>query len=208
MQLVLSQLGKRFNRRWIFRDLTLEIPSGTRLGITGHNGSGKSTLLKVLSGAMPATAGEIQYSVSGQSISPDKVFRMMSFAAPYTDLIEELTLGEQLAFHMRFKPWRDGFDANRVLEMLGSRFRSDAFISSFSSGMKQRARLILAIASKSDLIFLDEPTSNLDDEGKQWYSGLLELLGQDETIVIASNEEFDMRQCDRFLNVEDYSGLK
>ena len=208
MQLTLNGLGKRYNRRWIFRDISIDIPSGSRLGITGHNGSGKSTLLKVMSGALPASAGTVEYSGAQGVIAPDKVYRQLTYAAPYTDLIEELSLIQMLRFHARFKPWRAGFEEGEILRLLGKRFGPGAIISSFSSGMKQRLRLVLAVASESDLICLDEPTSNLDEEGKHWYSALLERIAPGETVLIASNESFDMQTCDTYLNVEDYSGLK
>ncbi len=208
MHLAIHNLGKRYNRRWIFSDINLEVTSGSRLGITGHNGAGKSTLLKILTGALPPSAGEVVYTSNGVAIKPDKVYRGVSFSAPYTDLIEELTLQEMLRFHERFRPWRKDFDRNRIMDMLGEQFRPGSVISSFSSGMKQRVRLIIGVASQCELLCLDEPTSNLDLNGKDWYAKLIAEVPSQTTILIASNEESDMAICQTYLNVEDYSGLK
>src|SRR5688500_10546574 len=104
MQISLSETGKRFNRDWIFRKFTYQFNAGGSYAITGPNGSGKSTLLQVIAGSIAASEGTIEYKNGRKSIGSDDMFRHLSIAAPYQELIEEMTLHEFLEFHHQFKP--------------------------------------------------------------------------------------------------------
>ena len=204
MEIRLEAVGKRFVGRWIFKDLTHVVEQGAKIGITGYNGSGKSTLLRILTGAMPPSSGQVSFFLDGKEVKIDKVFSHLTFASPYTDLIEEMSIAECLAFHSSFRDMRDDVDLKKLLQVLGSQFNERALIKTFSSGMKQRLRLALAILSKTDAVVLDEPTSNLDVAGKEWYQQLLTELNDATTLIIASNEADDMRLCSEFVHIPDY----
>ena len=92
----LNKLGKKFNKEWIFRDLTYEIAAGQKTVVLGGNGSGKSTLLQVISGFVTPNEGTVTYTGSGSNILPEKIKSHISFASPYLQLVEELTLIEML----------------------------------------------------------------------------------------------------------------
>src|SRR5437868_15545732 len=94
MKIKLREVGKRFNREWIFRNLNLEFSTGTYYAITGPNGSGKSTLLQMIAGASTISEGDIRYYLSTKELSPESVFKNISLAAPYMELVEEMTLKE------------------------------------------------------------------------------------------------------------------
>ena len=98
MKITLTDLGKKYNREWVFRHLNFEINPGDTIAITGHNGSGKSTLLKVLGGYLTPSQGKVTYGDSKEHIQTQ-----FGFAAPYLNLLEEFTLKEHLAFHNKFK---------------------------------------------------------------------------------------------------------
>jgi len=208
MNIILENVSKRYLRRWIFRGLSGEISPGSRLGITGHNGSGKSTLLKILIGALSPSEGSVQFSQGTDVIMGDKAFREIAFAAPYTDLIEELSLREFLGFHTRFRPLKEGVEEREIIQLLGKQFDTGLYMKSFSSGMKQRVRLALAMSTKASVIVLDEPTSNLDAEGKLWYKSMLERVDKGTSVIIASNEHQDMELCTDFIHIPDYSPSK
>ena len=148
MEIRLSNLGKRFNRDWIFRNLTLNLESGTACAVTGPNGSGKSTFLKVISGYMPPTTGEVAFFKDNKILDQDDWYRNIAFAAPYLELIEEFTLNEFLNFHFKFKKRRDDLTNEAIVQRIGLDAASDKFISDFSSGMKQRLRLATAFFSE------------------------------------------------------------
>lgn len=188
MTIELQELGKRFQSQWIFADLNMRFESGDRVAITGPNGSGKSTLLRLLCGASRPSSGKIRFlNAGGAEIEEDQVFRSVSLAAPYTELIEEFTLSEAIQFQRRFMRFQDGVDDSLLTSWLP--FGKRKLIREFSSGMKQRLKLVLAICADSELLLLDEPTSNLDKQGQGWYRELLDQFSEGRLIFIASNEE-------------------
>ena len=202
MELQVDGLSKRFARQWVFRDLTLHIPSGTRVGVTGPNGAGKSTLLKIISGALPQSLGRITYRSGNTEITRDTLYKYLTFAAPYADLIEELTLAEAWQFHRRFKAWLPGVAKwDGFLEAMAYPFDPAIQIVAMSSGMKQRLRLAFAVFTRSELLILDEPTSNLDEPGVTWFHSILDAYGGGRTVIIASNVRGDLRTCGQYVEL-------
>jgi ABC-type multidrug transport system ATPase subunit len=189
MKIVTNNLCKRFNREWIFRNLSLEFLPSKTYAIRGPNGSGKSTLLQILWGQMPPSEGSISYSNENGLVPPSDVFRSLAIATPYMDLIDELTLQEMVKFHFGFKPRRKAQSDEEVIESLEIPYARKKLISNFSSGMRQRLKLGLAFHTQSEVLFLDEPTTNLDKKSINWYwENLTPLLGNMMT-VIASNQD-------------------
>ncbi len=207
IQLSAQQLSKRYVRQWIFRKLEYTFTLGKPCAITGPNGSGKSTLLKVLSGFQPATEGSIAYTIEGKSVPVEEIFPYISIAAPYLELIEDFTLGELLKFHFSFKQ----VTSNSKLEELAERMYLDAAwnkpVKHFSSGMKQRLRLGLAFYAATPLLFLDEPTSNLDIQGQQWYEDEISLILPHKVILVASNQPAEYQFCSEKLHLPDWKIL-
>lgn len=190
LTLEVSQLSKRYNREWIFKNLNYTFQSGKTYAITGPNGSGKSTLMQVLWGQLPQSSGTISYSLSGKNIPVEEVFSRIIVATPYMDLIEELTLAEHLAFHFTLRKPRPGYSIESMLSKLYMTDSRDKQIANFSSGMKQRVKLGLAFFTDTKMIFLDEPGTNLDENAFAWYSeNLKSLTLSDALIFIASNQK-------------------
>ena len=205
MNITLHNIGRRYNREWIFRHLDYTFSLGTSYAILGPNGSGKSTLMKVISGALSPSEGELSYVLNSSKLELDACYAQLSLAAPYVDLIEEFTLDELLVFHVKFKPLLAGFTIPKIKEILG--FQDTVYhkeIKNFSSGMKQRVKLILACCSDTSVLFLDEPTSNLDKEGEKWYLDLVELTKKNRIIIIGSNQEHEYSFCQEFIQIMDY----
>lgn len=204
MKIELLDAGKRYRREWILRHIDLTLAPGGRYAITGPNGSGKSTLLKILSGHLTPSRGKIIFSYQERVLSPADVFRHLSFAAPYIELIEEFTLYEAIQFHQRFRPLLTGMDTAALIELLGLQRSRNLPISGFSSGMKQRLKIALACCTTSDYILLDEPTTNLDTQGMDWYQQILETYIGDRLLVIASNVADDYRICTEEIAIQNY----
>ena len=204
MQITLAQVSKRYRYDWIFKGLDYQLVAGSRVAVTGPNGSGKSTLMKVLSGHLSPTKGKLEFSFENKKIAPDEVYRQVSYAAPYIELVEEFTLTEALDFHQKFKPLLPGLRTADVLDLLAFPKAADKQIRHFSSGMKQRLKLALACCSASPLLLLDEPTTNLDAQGVDWYLALTErFLGQ-RTVVVASNVAVDYGFCGEVIDILKY----
>lgn len=204
MTISLSDTGKRFNRDWIFRHLSYQFSSGSSYAIVGPNGSGKSTLLQVISGALLINEGSIIYELNGQPIADDKVHRHLSFCAPYLELIEEMTATELLRFHREFKPLLPGIDIENALELAGLAPAAQKQIRYFSSGMKQRLKLIQCFLSDAPVLLLDEPCTNLDKEGIALYRSLLEQYSTKRLVIISSNDPVEYAHCTAQISISDY----
>ncbi len=199
-----SALGKRFNREWIFRNLNVEFTSPNTYAITGPNGSGKSTLLQALWGQMPPSTGNIKYVIGESEIAIEDAYQHLAIATPYLDLIEEFTLKEQLEFHFALKKPRNGLRIIDILEKMELSHAKDKAISNFSSGMKQRTKLAMAFYTTADVLFLDEPGTNLDTKAFDWYhTNLEELLGK-QLIFIASNQSEEYPQNATKIDIMGY----
>ncbi len=198
MSVIANNLGKRFNREWVFRNFNYTFESGKAYAITGPNGSGKSTLMQVLWGQMHPSSGSIQYPIQDQS----EIYKSVSIAAPYMDLIEEFTLHEMVHFHFKFKKSR--LPIKEVIEKIELSSSNHKTISSFSSGMRQRLKLALAFYAEADLLFLDEPCTNLDKKSVDWYVLHLQQVSTGTTTFIASNQEHEYPSASDKIDILNY----
>ncbi len=204
MHIQLAQIGKKFNREWVFKNIQLDIPFGSRLAILGSNGSGKSTLLQIISGILSPSEGSIVYKHQAKNISAELAFLNISIASPYLELIEEMTLSEMIDFHFSFKNRYQQISNKELIDLLGLTTSINKEIRYFSSGMKQRTKLLLAILSDVPCILLDEPCSNLDKQGITWYHSLLNNYLGDRTLIVCSNQEYEYEICDKSISLLDY----
>ncbi|HEX4887891.1 MAG TPA: ABC transporter ATP-binding protein [Luteibaculaceae bacterium] len=189
MRLWSTDLGKRYNQQWIFRHLNLSCEVGEVIGIVGGNGSGKSTLLKCLMGFERTSEGELGFDHKG-TLKPEQLFTVSSVCAPYQSLYEELTLEECFDLHRSFKPMRvQHYKDFRELIQLSQIDKKP--LRQFSSGMRQRVKLALAFLTESPLLFIDEPTSNLDRQAIQWFADLFQAQQSNRIVFVASNHNAD-----------------
>lgn len=133
---------------------------------------------------------------------PDQFFSHISLAAPYMELPEEFTLTEMLRFHGKFRKSR--FSIPDLLAMLELEREKDKEIKDFSSGMKQRLKIGLALFFDSEIVLLDEPATNLDTKATTWYRNMVQEHAPDRTLIISSNQECEYDFCQEVLNIEDY----
>lgn len=199
----LKNIGRRFNKEWIFRGIDFQFEEGQHYAVLGSNGSGKSTLLSVLLGSLSPSEGDLKY-LNPNEVNIESIYQYISFAAPYLDLVEEFTLTETIDFHFQFKEYAAGLDAASVLSLLGLEKSQDKPLKHFSSGMKQRTKLALACCSNSPILLLDEPTSNLDTQGVDWYLALIEKHGLHKMIIVGSNQAHEYGFCTKHLHIEAY----
>ena len=204
LKIEFREAAKRYRLEWVLRHINLIFQGHQRYAITGPNGSGKSTLMRMISGHLTPSKGKIDFFLNDQPLPVDAVFHHLSYAAPYIELIEEFTLAEAVRFHLQFKTLRGGLTGEELIELLAFPRARNKPVRYFSSGMKQRLRLALAIATESPLLLLDEPTTNLDRQGIQWYLDLIERFGTDRLIVVASNVEEDYGFCQERINSLDF----
>ena len=211
MKITLSDAGKRFNRDWIFRHLDYEFSTGTSYAITGPNGSGKSTLLQSIAGAIAISEGVIRYEGSdaggGEApglIPPDAAYRYLSLAAPYLQVVEEMTALEFLHFHASFKPFLSGVLPIDIIRRVGLEAAADKQIRFYSSGMKQRVRLAQALFTDTPIVLLDEPCTNLDEEGISLYRELIAQYTAGRLVIVSSNDVQEYEFCTEKINIMGY----
>lgn len=195
MEISVQGISKRFGKNWIFKDKNFTFSEGDRVAITGSNGSGKSTLLQILSGYLTPTRGAVFLNEKPINEEDPKI----GFVGPYMEIIEELTLHEFLTFHSTFKTARITFEEMAEKASLPL----DRPISEFSTGMKQRTKLISIFYFENDLIFMDEPTSNLDSEGSEWWLKEVSELENKCILFVASNQKWEIDACNKLINLKD-----
>lgn len=209
LSLSLSNVGKKFGKEWIFKDLNLSIKEGDKLVILGGNGSGKSTLLQAISGYITLNEGEIKYHVADREFKIDEVQKLISFASPYLQLIEDFTLDEMILHAGKYKSFLNGISTAEVRKISGLEVASDKYIKQFSSGMKQRLKLTLAILADTPLVLLDEPVSNLDEVAINWYKQMINDHCKERTVIVCSNNiQDEFYFCNGKINVQDYKQVK
>ncbi len=205
MQIQVTAASKRFNKEWIFSNLDYSFISGQHYALIGNNGSGKSTLLQIIAGYIGLTKGQINWvNTAGENIDSSNIFQHISIAAPYLELVEEFTALEQIYFHQQFKPLQSGLNPVELLEKIGLVNAADKQIRNFSSGMKQRLKLALAIFDQAPILLLDEPCSNLDQEGIQTYHQLMQAYAMHKLIIVASNDPQEYQFCKQQLALADF----
>jgi len=203
MTISLQNLGKRFNREWIFRQLNYHFISGKSYAITGPNGSGKSTLLQVIAGSATLSEGKIIY----ENVKIDDVYKYISIAAPYLELVEEMTLTEFLNFHSGLKNLLPAITSKQIISTLNFEKEANKQIRYFSSGMKQRVKLAQAIFSDVPVVLLDEPATNLDTEGISLYKNLVNDYCKARLLIVSSNDKQEYDFCDEVLKMEEYKNV-
>ena len=210
VRLEASGLSGSYGRRVVFAAVELTLTAGDCLVVTGPNGSGKSTLLRVLAGLVRPSRGQVTLTVPGfepirscpQSVPQDALFRHVGLACPELELSQELTAAENIGFFARVRGLP--FDRGSVLDSLarvGLAERADDLVGSFSSGMRQRLRLLFAVQRSPALLLLDEPGSNLDAPGRTLVEDVVRRQQQTGVLVLATNDPEEFRFGRLFLNL-------
>lgn len=205
-----ENIEKKFINRLIFRGVTIYLKTGSSLAVTGRNGSGKSTFVKILANLISETSGRISYSIYGKELLKEKYYLHTGFVAPYLNLYDELTAYENLEFFYKLKvnKGKPVEKVNFLLDRVNLYKRRNDEVKSFSSGMKQRLKYAFAIISKPELLILDEPRSNLDEEGIKLAYGIAEEQKERGILIIATNDKEDTSLCKTIMNIEEFKGKK
>lgn len=134
----------------------------------------------------------------------EEVFRHVSLATPYMDLVEELTLEEHIHFHFKMRSMRPGLSVESIIDKLYLTHARSKNIANFSSGMKQRLKLGLAFYTDASVLFLDEPGTNLDEQAFAWYKENLLQATKDKLVFIATNQRSEYPENAIVLNLLEY----
>ncbi len=145
-------------------------------------------------------------SVNGKrlTVNNEILYQHLSIAAPYLELVEEMTATEALTFHAAFKPLLSGISIKEILEIVGLKAAADKQIRFYSSGMKQRMKLAQAIFSDVPILLLDEPCTNLDAVGYALYHQLIKDYCTQKLVIVCSNDVHEYDFCTEKLDIMDY----
>ncbi len=208
IRIVLNNISKKFGREWIFKNISIEIKPAEKWVVLGGNGSGKSTFLQLLSGYITPDAGQLSFLNENITLSSDAIPYYVSFASPYLQFNEELTLGELVSHLTLFRKYHASMDKQQIAQILELDKHTNLPLKNFSSGMKQRVKLGLAILDTAPVLLLDEPASNLDANSIKWYQQMIKLYAKEKTIVVCSNEIADeFSFCNHFLKITEYKPI-
>ncbi|GAA4497892.1 ABC transporter ATP-binding protein [Hymenobacter ginsengisoli] len=206
MRLDAQDLGRRYGRQWVFRNLSYSFEPGSATAILGPNGAGKSTLLSILAGQLLPSEGTVRYesALSGKPVPVAEVPRLLAYCAPYLELPEDFTLLELLAFHTRLKPLRPGVSIPDLVDIMYLHKARHQAVRTFSSGMKQRLKLGLALYADTPLLLLDEPTTNLDAQGAAWYLEHVARVRESRLLIVSSNVPAEYGFCEAQVRITDF----
>lgn len=203
--LALENITKFFGRQLIFKNIDFTFNQGNIYGLAGNNGSGKSTLTKIIAGVLSQNKGKVVHKIDDKIIEAEKLHSYLGFVSPYLMLYDEFTANENLFHFAKIRGIK--FDEERIKYLLNEfnlyRRRND-LLKAYSSGMKQRMKFIFALQHSPKLLLLDEPTSNLDEEGKSKVYEIVENNKENSVVIIASNESKDLELCSEIIKVEEY----
>lgn len=203
--LSLENLVKYFGRRLVFSEINYSFTSGNAYGISGPNGAGKSTLVKIIANIISPTRGKVIHKLNADVLIPEKLHDHIGFVAPYLFLYDEFTAEENLFHFSNIRGLKyDKERADFLFRKLNLFDRKDDIVRGYSSGMKQRLKFIFALLHKPQCIILDEPTSNLDNDGKEIVYELITDEAKTNLVIIASNEDSDLNLCKEIISIEKY----
>jgi len=199
-----EKLTKKYSKRdIIFSGVDINLTNSDIIGVIGPNGSGKSTLLKTLTGVTGLSKGKITLKIKDKEIDKNRYFNYIGFVSPYLNLYEEFFPLEHIKIFLDMKAcnYDEQIAVNwlKRMNLYKDRFK---LISQFSSGMKQRIKYILALITQPEIIILDEPMTNLDDDGFKVVSDIIdEHIENKGGIIIATNDKREMEFCKDFVSV-------
>lgn len=184
-----ERLGKRYGRRAVLADVSLEVRQGEVLGLLGPNGAGKSTLIKLMTGLIWPTSGRVL--VHGHDVHGEHAQAMARLGAiiEWPAFLPELTARQNLAM------LSGGYGADyrrrqeEIVALVGMTAHLDRRVSTYSTGMKQRLGIALALLPDSELVILDEPTNGLDPNGMVEMRELIRKFNRElgVTVLVSSH---------------------
>ncbi|MBS4022135.1 MAG: ABC transporter ATP-binding protein [Dethiobacter sp.] len=198
----IKKLSKAYRYRKLFTDISTVISDRSVFVVLGHNGSGKTTLLRIACGLISATSGRIDIIMGGKPLSPGERRAQIGLVSPDLELYGELTALENLEFFsgVRGLPYSRE-KARELLEYVGLKGRGIDYVGTYSSGMKQRMKFAYALLHDPHILVLDEPTSNLDEEGIAMVDNVIRRQRERGIVIMATNEPREVSYADQTLNL-------
>ncbi|MBO4400592.1 MAG: ABC transporter ATP-binding protein [Selenomonadaceae bacterium] len=186
----LESVSLSFGRRELFKNLTLEFSAGKVVGVIGRNGSGKSTLLKLAAKILKPDTGEV--NIHGA--------QTVAAVTPEMKIYDALTAAENLNFFAKLRG--KNINPAELGRRVGVDFETEIRAGDFSTGMRQRLKFAILLAVDADVWILDEPTSNLDEAGREIFLREIKSGARGgKIILLATNDAADLEVCDEVIEL-------
>jgi len=200
VQIEWRNIGKRYQKKWLFRHVNDCFFSNEIIGIVGNNGSGKSTYTQIVSGFLSPSEGELTW-LSDKMISVEEIWKHVSWCSPLLELPSSLSVIEVLQLQFQMREVKNT-NVSALLDQIELLPHGNKKLEDLSSGMMQRLKLLLAFNTKSDILILDEPASHLDQKWQNWMDQMIVLNAKDKVVFIASNEHpVELKRCTRLIDL-------
>lgn len=196
MHLKVNKIGKHYNQQWLFRNISFELNAGDKIAILGRNGSGKSTMLQIIYGLIQAAEGEVL--LDNELI--EKPHLLFNYTSPLMVLPLEFSINEIHQHQTQIGKMEITLD-DFIEYAAFTRKQAEQPIQYFSSGMLQRLKTALCLGGTGRIKLLDEPLSNMDKEGENWYLNCMSKLNTDHIIIVASNDESEYNSIQTQINL-------
>ena len=204
IHLVAENLSKFFSDFKIFKDISFKISTGQSLAVTGKNGSGKTTLIRILSRLIQPSRGKILLYNDDEIINKESFYKYIGLIGPYLELYQDLTAYENLVFFARMKEVENYSERiNFLMDMIGLKGREQDLVKTYSSGMKQRLKYVFALLNEPEILFVDEPRSNLDTQGVETVYRIFEKQKKENILILATNDEDDLQFADMRVDLNE-----
>lgn len=207
VEIICDNLSKTFSGKSVFKNLSFKISNTQSLSITGGNGSGKSTLIKIIANLISSSKGKISILENKTEVPVNNWFQKIGFVSPYLNLYDELTGFENLDFFYKLKSISNvsaDKKLHSILKKVNLYEKRNEYLKNYSSGMKQRLKIAFAVMNEPDILLMDEPRTNLDKSGIGVVYDISEEQKERGILIIATNEEEDIKLCGNTLNIENY----
>lgn len=192
--LTIDKVTKGYTDKILFKEVSLGIQEGDKIGVIGVNGTGKSTLLKIISGIEEADAGEV---TTGRNIKIEYLAQQPEFDVS-KNILENVMLQDQDSHE---KDWNKEADAKSMLDKLGIR-DYDGRVDVLSGGQRKRLALVRAILNPADILVLDEPTNHLDNDMAEWLEKYLNQY-RGAIIMVTHDRYFLDKVTNRIVEIDN-----
>ena len=189
MEIFCNKDSKNFGSKSIIKNFNKTFKKKS-YAILGKNGSGKSTLLKLIANLILPSSGKIEFIIRNKILNNEEKISSIFFTAHYQELISELSVKELISFHYKFR--RKIKDEKKLVSEFGLENFINSKIENLSSGTEQKLKLLLAFNTVSEYLILDEPCTNLDEDGKKLYKKMYKNFSKNRGIIIATNDKDDI----------------
>jgi heme exporter protein A len=202
-KIIAEDICHKFNQRKIFEGISFDISSGQSMVLTGANGSGKTTLVRIICHLIRPQAGNITFSRDNKEIVIHHIYPHIGLVGPYLQLYVQLTAFENYKFFAKIHGLKTDLKLFKsLMEKMGLAGRELDELRTYSSGMMQRAKYVMALIHQPHILILDEPSVNLDESGATLVYDIMAEQKKDKILILATNEPEEFKFGDEQISLD------